>query len=152
MTELKNDVEPEITIKTEDNKNKPSIVNNKGTQLPQTGKPDQNPTQSNFQNDHTASAAHLQQQPDENPSDYPKWKRKTLDATLVVVAIVGYILATAFAPNETASFALMGAVFATMSAVIDFADYPSGTEKNMVSGILKIMPVILIIYKVFSDS
>lgn len=151
MTELKNEVKPEITFETENKKNEPPVVSSKGKQLPRTGGPQQNHSQSRVQkNNKPTSSAHQKKQANVNPSGYPKWKRKCLDTALVTIAVVGYLLATAFAPNETASFALMGAVFAAMSAAVDFADYPSGTEKNMVSGILKIMPVILILYKVFS--
>ncbi|MBD8262642.1 hypothetical protein MI048_08550 [Pantoea agglomerans] len=82
------------------------------------------------------------------PTETPK-NHYPLKISLVIVAILGYVIATAFAPDEVSSYALMAAVYATMSALIDLFDYPSGTERNRVQGILKIIPVFLIIYKVF---
>lgn len=49
--------------------------------------------------------------------------------------------------DTTTSFVFMGFTWAAVSAVIDFWNYPSGFQKNICSGMIKVIPIFLGVVK-----
>jgi len=73
-------------------------------------------------------------------------KKNLFFGCIILISLIGTVLSM-LCRDTTTSFVFMGFTWATVSAAIDFWNYPSGFQKNITSGIIKIIPVILGVVK-----
>lgn len=65
---------------------------------------------------------------------------------IIGTSLLGTILSM-LCNDTTTSFVFMGFTWAAVSAVIDFWNYPSGFQKNICSGMIKVIPIFLGVIK-----
>lgn len=73
-------------------------------------------------------------------------KKNSFFACIVTISFLGTLLSM-LCKDTTTSFVFMGFTWAAVSAAIDFWNYPSGFQKNICSGIIKVIPIILGVVK-----
>lgn len=73
-------------------------------------------------------------------------KKHLFFGCIVATSFIGTLLSM-LCKDTTTSFVFMGFTWAAVSAVIDFWNYPSGLQKNICSGIIKVIPIILGVIK-----